>query len=112
MEREELVAQIDFQFKELAVFARQSWSNIDIAERVKAMHEEVRKLYPPVIVEVKAPPIPEPPEPVAPPKAVSKPRQPAKPRVRRVRTYRAKTRPTVEPQKFEPIHVEANTRWG
>lgn len=88
MEREQQIAQVEQGFKDLAEFARSSWSNIAITERVKALHLEVKKLYPPVIVvkEVQLPP----------PLAI--PRQ--------------KPTPRPMPEGFEPVEVTDSTRWG
>lgn len=104
MGRDEQVAAVEQGFKDLAEFARSSWSNIAITDKVKALHVEVKKLYAPVIVlkEVPGPPVPAPPAPTA---------EPPKPKPRRARFRRPAIAPRL-PDDFQPIHVDENTRWG
>lgn len=89
MSRDDQIAAVEQGFKDLAEFARSSWSNIAITDKVNALHGEVKKLYAPVIVvkEVQLPPPPPPPR------------------------ERPMPRPDL-PKDFEPVEVLENTRWG
>lgn len=93
MGRDEQVAAVEQGFKDLAEFARSSWSNIAITDKVKALHLEVKKLYAPVIVVKEVPAPPPPPPPPKPPRE------------------RPMPRPDL-PKDFEPVEVLENTRWG
>lgn len=86
--RDEQIARVEQGFQDLAAFARDSWSNLAIVERLLELHAEVRKLYPPVVIEMPAPPPPPPPRPV------------------RIAL------PAGLPADFQPVHVEDSTRWG
>lgn len=104
MGRDEQIAAVEQGFKDLAEFARSSWSNIAITDKVKALQLEVEKLYAPVIVvkEVPGPPLPPPPPPAPPAEP---------PKQRRARFRRPAIAPRL-PDDFQPIHVDENTRWG
>lgn len=56
MSRAEQIAHVESQFAELASFAKSSWSNIEIVERIKALQVEVQELYPAVLIPAPAPP--------------------------------------------------------
>lgn len=88
MSRDEQIEMVEQGFNDLATLARDSWSNIAITDKVKALHLEVKKLYPPVVV-VKEVPAPPPPP----------PRQRPAPRADL-------------PKDFEPVEVTDSTRWG
>lgn len=90
MTRDEQIRKVESGFAALVRFAGESWSNLAIVEQIKAFHPDVKALYPPVIVEVVAPPPPKPKQP-------RRPRLPPAPR---------------EPEVFEPVQVDINTRWG
>lgn len=93
MTRDEQIRKVESGFADLVRFAGESWSNLAIVEQIKAFHPDVKALYPPVVVEVAAPPPPQP----------KRPRKPRRPRL--------STAPR-EPESFEPVHVDINTRWG
>lgn len=59
MSRADEIAQVEQGFSDLADFARDSWSNLCIVERIKALQSLVQRLYPPVLVPsaTPAPPI-------------------------------------------------------
>lgn len=82
MNRESLIQEVERDFNILADFAKVCGLNAELIECMLRLQLKVRGLY-------KRPP----PE-------------------RKVRTYRPKSRPTKVPETFEPIEVEANTRWG
>lgn len=90
--RDDQIEVVEQGFKDLAELARNSWSNIAITDKVKALHVEVKKLYAPVIV-VREVPAPPPPPPPKPPRGKPMPR------------------PDL-PRDFEPVEVSENTRWG
>jgi len=100
MTRDEQIRKVESGFAALVRFAGESWSNLAIVEQLKAWHQDVKTLYPPVVVEVAAPPPPPPPVSPQKPKQPRKPRRPRQPPAQR------------ESEHFEPVHVDANTRWG
>lgn len=92
MTREEQIRKVERGFADLVSFAEDSWSNLAIVAKVRALRAEVVSLYHPVFVEPPAPP----------PKPTGKRSQ------RRV----APARPSTPPEPFDPVQVDETTRWG
>lgn len=57
MTRDDEIRRVEQGFHDLADFALDSWSNLRIVEKIKALQSQVQQLYPPVLVP-SAPPVP------------------------------------------------------
>lgn len=94
MSRDEQIRKVERGFAELIEFASESWSNLAIVAKARALRAEVVSLYHPVFVEPTEPP-PKPARKRSQRRPAPMPRQPAPP-----------------PETFDPVHVDENTRWG
>ena len=90
MTRDEQIRKVERGFAELVSFAEDSWSNLAIVAKVRALRAEVVSLY-----HFQAPELP-----------------PALKKPARKSPHRAPRRPEAEPEPFEPVQVDETTRWG
>jgi hypothetical protein len=90
MTREDQIRKVERGFSDLVIFAEDSWSNLAIVAKVRALRAEVVSLYHWQ-------------DPVQ-PAALKKPA--------RKSPHRQPKPPPAPPEPFEPVEIDETTRWG